>query len=362
MCCSVSPNIEVRFSDTILYAAEAVNLQGKTVHVLGYQNQAQNNVKGFNSVNYQPFQPTGFWDKLRKLFASDSPKGISAKVEESTGNAMILPFPCAAATMSKDNVLDTKNCPDILKDIAKAVKPPPRQMVGFAAQSYRPLAAAVQIFEAAGIYTVVLAQDARDIPAALNQVPKEKRPKLNPELFKAYAKWYPGWTVALCCFNNEELKEALPLLWWYEPMNPEKLFLPALDCHTGNVPKLDSQVIVDHTVAVGSCFTEKGCEPFEQSAFIRCGQCKNQNPPDMIFCLSCGNSISPGKVIALNEYKPVFYSHKNIIPAQMKPYLLEQVMGGVYDKIMPNGDFVCYIDEVRKGIWNPVRSLPPNAV
>ena len=305
MCCSVSPNIKVRFSDTILYGAEIVNSLGKNVHVLGYQNTAQNNVSSFAAL------PNSFWKKFKSTFSS------SAKAK---GNAMILPFPAVPHTMSKENVLDTGNCPKVLKDIAEAVKPlPPKGLLfpqsrSFGAQSL------VQIFEAAGIYTVVLAQDARAIPDALDQVPAEKRPQLNPELFDAYAKWYPDWTIALCCFNNEELKEALPMIWWYEPLNPEQLFLPALDCHTGNLPNLQASVLVDHTVAVGSSLVENDYQ---------------------------------------GSYQRVFYSNSNI-SNDLKPYFLSQVIGTEIKEKMPNGDFVCQIDEVRKGIWNPLRTLPPN--
>ena len=356
MCCSVSPNIEVRFSNTILYAAEVVDLQGETVHVLGYQNRAQNNVQrlSLTTAEYPAFKPTGFWNKLRGIFGSDSPKTNSAMDEETTGNAMILPFPCLPQTMSKANVLDTKNCPDILKDIAKAVKPPPaysRNMppVFYGSQK------AVEVFEAAGIYTVVLAQDARDIPDALSQVPKEKRPKLNPKLFDAYAKWYSDWTIALCCFNNEDAKEALPMLWWYQPMNPEKLFLPALDCHTGNVPKLNADVLVDHTLAVGSFFAEAQ----SKISANNCPQCEEPNSQADDFCLFCGSPLRTKELNFQETYKRV--SYQNTLSTEVKPYLLSKVMGRIYNRVMPNGDFVCQIDEVRKGIWNPVRSLPPSA-
>ena len=44
MCCSVSPNTPVRFSDTVLYAAEVIGEAGEPVHVLGYQNKVQGSV------------------------------------------------------------------------------------------------------------------------------------------------------------------------------------------------------------------------------------------------------------------------------------------------------------------------------
>ena len=167
---------------------------------------------------------------------------------------MILPFPAMPKTMTQTNVVDTKNCRDILQDMADAVAPQ-SPTNGWESVSLSRSAAPppkIQVFHAAGIYTVVLAQDPRDIPSALHQVPRSKRPILNPALFDAYARWYPEWTVALCCFNNRRAQLANPLLWWYQPMHPDRLFLPAVDCHTGDVPNLDAHVAVDHVIAVGS--------------------------------------------------------------------------------------------------------------
>jgi hypothetical protein len=339
MCCSVSPEVEVKFSDTILYAAEIVNPQNKIVHVLGYQNKAQNHINRFN--------PAGLWRKVKDLFA------------ESTGNAMLLPFPCLPGTMSSANILETKNCPDILKDIAIAVKPPAPQSANYqmAAQSSFSRSAPVEIFKASGIYTVVLAQDARDIPQALNRVPKEKRPKLNPELFEAYAKWYPNWTFALCCFNNESLQEALPMLWWYEPMNSDDLFLPALDGHTGDIPNFDSEVMVDHTVAVGSGLAR--LKPLSASPLRFCPVCSvRSSRPENLFCLQCEAPLPAPRRILAGTYQKVFYKNEVSVSKDVKPYLLPQVLGEVFQKSMPNGDFVCRIEEVRKGIWNPVRTVP----
>ena len=84
-----------------------------------------------------------------------------------SGNAMILPFPAAPKTMTQTNVLDTKNCRDILQDMADAVAPRSRT-IGWEPVSLSRSASPppkIQVFRAAGIYTVVLAQDPRDIPS-----------------------------------------------------------------------------------------------------------------------------------------------------------------------------------------------------
>jgi hypothetical protein len=290
MCCSVSPGIPVHFSNTVLYAAEMLRENGDIVHVLGYQNKAQNNAGKAQGV--------GAW--FRQMFGKPS------------ANAMILPFPAVPQSMSKANVLNTKACPDILQEMAQALAPPfQHQPRAFALAAAAAPQARVQVFEAAGIYTVVLAQDARDIPAALDQVPEEKRPALNPELFAAYAEWYPGWTIALCCFNNEKAALAHPMLWWYQTMFANHLFLPTLDGHTGDVPDLKAQVAVDHTLAVSSY------------------QMKDGNPV-----------FYTGNIMAIDSY------------------LARKVIGEKYYREMTNGDFVCNLNDVREGRFTPMR-IPP---
>lgn len=294
MCVSLTPGVTVMFSDTILYGAEVI-VNNETLHVLGYQNKAQNH------AGDERARRATWWSRL---FRSPSAK--------TTGNAMILPFPAIPGSMTKANVVDTSLCTDILRRMASAVRPRYETAVAaLGAGDGAPIAPQVEVFEAAGIYTVVLAQDARDIPAALDQVPPSKRPALNPALFDAYAEWYPDWTIALCCFDNNDPKIADPLLWWYEPMFPEQLFLPTLDCHTGDVPDLDAYVKVDHVVAVGSHVLKGG--------------------------------------------KDVWYG---VLPDEVAPYIRRNVIGTAFTHMKPNGDFVCQLADVNAGNFEPVRTRP----
>jgi hypothetical protein len=101
MCCSVSPGVPVRFTDTVLYAAEVIGVEGDPVHVLGDQNKVQGRVGLLaQAVSWLPFGHSG--------------------------NAMILPFPAVPKTMTQANALDTQSCRDILQDMANAVarRPP----------------------------------------------------------------------------------------------------------------------------------------------------------------------------------------------------------------------------------------------
>jgi len=280
MCCSVAP---ARFSRTTLYAAE-VKVGEKVRHVMGYQNKAQ--------------------DLSLKTMARPG------------GNAMILHLPAVPGTMTQANVIPTADCPNILQDMARAIMPPPtRGEMHSLSRTFG--SARVEVF-ASGIYTVVLADDPRAIPGALDQVPEEKRPPLNTELFETYAKWFPDWPIALCCFNNQDAKLATPMLWWYEPQHPNFLFAPALDAHTGAIPDLSEMVWVDHTLVVSSYRMYQGL----------------------------------GKTVGYTD-------PKTSLPRR---YILDRVTGRVFDGQMPNGDFVIPLHNVvEHGVCTPVRQLPPGA-
>ena len=316
MCCSVTPGVDVKFSDTILYAAEARNPEGGYVHVLGYQNVAQNDVLGFDGWSL---------GRIGKLVKTLNP----FRKSPTGGNAMILPFPALPGTMTRDNVLDAEKCPALLDDMRKAVRHPvaAASSVQSASFSLDPVPK-IQIFDAAGIYTVVLARDARAIPDALAQVPSEKRPALNKGLFDDYAQWYPDWTIALCCFNNAEAKRALPMLWWYEPMSDEELFLPTLDAHDGNSPDLDANVTVDHTIVVSTY------RPGDDHG-------------------SGENAVYP------KRFYPVEF--KDAVPPQLEHFVMDHVIGRDYYDQMRNGDMYCVLKAVRNGTFDPFRRLPPGA-
>jgi len=290
MCVSVSPRVRVHFSDTILYAAEVCGrgkARDKMLHVLGYENTVQN---ALNGNGHQ-------------------------------GNAMLLPLPAVPGTMTQANCIPTEQCPRILHDYAEALFPLRWSgNRGSTAPAGPVPKARVEVFES-GVYTIALAQDATAIPDALMQVPPEKLPVLNPELFNAYSAWYPKWTFALCCFNNQHLARATPLLWWYEPLNPDYLFAPALDCHTGELPDLTAEVSVDHTLIAGSSIMEGGWR------------------------VDFSDRLSPG----------------------ISRYLVRRIVGdwsGRDDEIpdrLRNGDFIFPLGVVRAGLFAYARVPPPAA-
>lgn len=194
------------FSGTILYAGRRRHERHGWIEVAGYQNTA---------------------------------------VNLSTGpNAMVLHYPTSA--MSPDQFIPVGRNADVLTRMVDAARPVYRS----GAAVMGGMDAGVTVFDH-DIYTVVLATDPTRIPAALDQVPEHKRPRLRPELFEFYADTFPDHTIVLCCFDNAEARQAKPLLLWYRPADQDRLVLPALDSHTGEVPDLDTPVRPDHWLVFG---------------------------------------------------------------------------------------------------------------
>lgn len=206
MCMTLQPS---RMSGTILYGAETTH-NDQLLHVMGYQNRAENLGSG--------------------------------------PNAMILPIP-SALPMGPENAIDLRACKNVLRDYEKTFvamgQPRSRGMKNFGPDSLG--VKKVQVFDS-GSYTVVLASDAKYIDSALSQVPVDRRPNPNPAIFEAYGKLYPGWHIAMCCYNGTV--DAEPMLWQYQPLDPSHLWLPALDGHDGRAPNLTANVQRDHTVIV----------------------------------------------------------------------------------------------------------------
>ncbi|MBI5044379.1 MAG: hypothetical protein HZC02_00425 [Candidatus Levybacteria bacterium] len=225
-------------------------------------------------------------------------------------NAMLLHLP--GVGMSQRNFIDTSSCRNILKDQVDAVTPRTR---GGGYGSLGVKSAVVHVFEH-DIYTVVLTEDPTLIPSALLSVPAHKRPSISRDLVNFYTTRFPGWSIALCCFDNREAKQAAPLLMWYTPLESEPgLRLPALDCHTGEVPDVDALVDVDHWVIVSG--------------------------PD------------------LRMGAPVHYSDR--ISPDQRLYLPTEVIGRSFRGRIPNGDFVISRIALREGYIGVESVSRPNA-
>ena len=258
MCVTVARG---KLSNTIVLAAQA-RVNGGMRHVMGYQNR--------------PLTRRG-------------------------PNAMILPVPALPGTLTPEAMILTEDFPHILDDMVMSMRPTVASRVAVDALSVHE----VVVFEH-GIYTVVLAQHAGAIPSAYPLVPERKRPPLNPKLFAAYDEWYPDWPVLVCCFDNEDAQQSEPILLTYQPRSPDVLFFPALDCHTGKVPRRRAKVLVDH---------------------------------DLVF-----------STLDMPHGMPVHY--RDDIPGDVRSILPDEVLGIGYQRVdMPNGDWVVPVDAINEDRW-----------
>ncbi|MHA6762586.1 hypothetical protein [Streptacidiphilus sp. PAMC 29251] len=262
------------FSGTTLYAGRLQHPVHGLIHVLGYQNTAVNLAGG--------------------------------------PNAMLLHLPTVG--MTRENFIPVGRDVDVLGRMVDAVRPVSRD-TGIAWMGWD--TPTVEIFEH-DIYTVLLAADPALIPAALHQIPPHKRPELDPDLLTFYADRYPGHTIAVCCFDNTEAQQAKPLLMWYPPVEPDRLTLPALDCHTGKAPDLDSDVPVDHWVLFSTDQAPTGWG------------------------------------------KPV--SHPGDMRHGLRSFLPDTVVGTYFGgRSLPNGDFAITHDDLLTGDLDRIQRLQPAA-
>lgn len=196
-------------SKTLIYSGEGVR-NDNLVHVLAYQNNATSHAAG--------------------------------------PNAMILPIP-TNKEMGPDNIIDTRSFKSFLKDIADATKAKTLGMDSFSMNMTKGLSRGMaQVFES-GSYTVVLAESVDQIPEALGRVAANKRPSLSEAFLDGFGKLYPNQPIALCCWDGTIKAE--PLLWWYEPKHTDHVFIPTMDAHDGDAPRLSEAVDTDHLISVG---------------------------------------------------------------------------------------------------------------
>ena len=213
MCCTFTAS---EMSDTRIYVGEAQR-KGKLVHVLAYQNTA----------------------------AAKGP------------NAMVLPFP-THSEMGPDNVIDTRKFKGFLKQICDATRYVTKgarrgsMMLGSRGFDSDSLA---EVFDV-GSYTVILADNVFQIPEALSRVAADKRPRVSSDFLIGYNELYKDQPIAVCCWNGSI--EAEPLMWWYEPSDPDHLFIPTMDAHDGGAPRVGTPVQYDHLISVGSTTGNSG--------------------------------------------------------------------------------------------------------
>ncbi|MEO3782855.1 hypothetical protein ABGB12_05990 [Actinocorallia sp. B10E7] len=269
MCVSMGP---AEFSGTILYCGRRLHPEHGWIEVFGYQNTAVNLASG--------------------------------------PNAMLLHLP--ARSVGSRQFLPAGRAESVLQDMVDAVSAVPagRAMSWMGAGE----PGGVEVFHH-DIYTVVLAENASRVAAALDRVEPSRRPTLNQALFDFYTEAFPEHAVALCCFDNAEAAAAKPLLLWYQPLADDRLVLPAIDCHTGDVPDLDAVVPTDHWVLFAS---DEADEEWGE---------------------------------------PVTYRGR--IRRELRAFLPPRVMGRYFHEPLPNGDFAIGHEDLLRGDLDRIERLSP---
>lgn len=213
MCITSEPAV---LKGTILLAHSFRDSAGNVQNLLGYKNKAKSLIRG--------------------------------------GNCMIFAIP--AISGSKVEIIDMTDHHDLLDDYAKLFQERSRGdsfgVKGLLSLSDR----SIEIVER-GSYTVVIASQASDIPAALALVKPEKRPRVNQALFDGLDSLYGAWEAeggkrfVIACWAGDIDPE--PILLHYRPIPSfeGKHVLPGLDAHDGGVPVPGELVETDHTIIVG---------------------------------------------------------------------------------------------------------------
>jgi hypothetical protein len=263
-------------SGTILFAGRRLHRVHGSVEVLGYQNTAVNLGTG--------------------------------------PNAMLLHLTARKVTSAQ--FLDVGHCDRVLRDMAAAAIPALRPSRSLSTEVDWMGGGRVEVFEH-DIYTVVLAERATDILRALTRVPERKRPMVSRELLTFYADCFPRHPVALCCFDNTEVTQAKPLMLWYQPLDEDRLVLPAIDCHTGAAPDLAADVPADHTVIFA---TDRATEGWGE---------------------------------------PVHYSQGGQMRDELRAFLPSHVLGERFTDTLPNGDFVITHEDLMRGDLARIERLVP---
>ena len=164
-------------------------------------------------------------------------------------NCMLLHLP-AAEPLLPEYLLDTADCPNLLKQMAAS-----KTSRSFSSGNIVPQQ--VYVVEM-GIYHVVLLNEKTPeaLETALIQVPAEKRPAIAPELLQFYSTHFPDYPIVLACFNNGESKQASPIMLHFKPSNPSHLFFNLLEGHDGGLPQFNQLVERHQVIIAGSSLVE----------------------------------------------------------------------------------------------------------
>ena len=304
MCISIAP---VEFGKTVTGLHQASDGS----HVVFYQNVVGSGMRPDLHSNTRGSAPAN-WSLDGEADQSQALPENWKIAEKPRGNALVIPL--VTGDFGSIQLLPgTAETPNLLKDIRRTLLPPQRRSRAPATLGAKGGDVVIEQFD---IYTIVRAENASDIPAAVEAVDARQRPPLNAELFETLERWY-GCPFAVACFNNADQGESKPIAFKYSPLYRDVFMIYTMDAHDGGIPDVEATVGLDHAVFASTHDGEKG--------------------------------------------KRVHYSDE-IVPA-LQRYVPSHVVG----RSMPagtrmvNGDILVPVDSVRAGEFEAFRVLPPNA-
>src|ERR1035437_3466696 len=167
----------------------------------------------------------------------------SNKVKNTSGkqNAMILPIPGEAKPEWFHDTTEYKGFMDEIINKSRHAQ----DYLGILNRSILS-SKGVEKFEL-GMYSVGLSKDFKGIEDFIQQLPEEKKPSISKELKHFFLEKYAGWSFAICLFASDKIIDAQPIAFEYKPFLKDYLYFPTTDSHDGGAPKINSNIVTDHT-------------------------------------------------------------------------------------------------------------------
>lgn len=168
---------------------------------------------------------------------------------------MVLPVPAVPGTMGPHSFHDCSRAPNVLKDMRLALYTYDMPLTrGGGPLTYG--SKGLQVFDY-GPWTLAVGHEVtpRALTEALTLVPPNKRPAITDEVMQvllAFPRIYDRWSLIYAFASLADMHgEMDPFIYEYQPMHPDRAFLPAIDAHTGLPPVPGAPVDVDHTLMFG---------------------------------------------------------------------------------------------------------------
>ncbi|TAD99968.1 MAG: hypothetical protein EAZ97_07240 [Bacteroidetes bacterium] len=158
-------------------------------------------------------------------------------------NCMLLPIQ-SKQELTPENIVDTSNCPDFLSKMIEDRLPKMRGIMPSNSENY--------VMEM-GIYHIAILNNVSKeaLKETLKNIPSHKNPNISEEFMDFFRKTYSKFPLLLCCFNNQDISKASPIMVHYVPLRPNILMFNTLESH-GTVPDLNEEMQLTQKILVGS--------------------------------------------------------------------------------------------------------------